>query len=87
VIVLASFLTGRKIFLPVFLLGMIATGVFWARLDEHIPANAIQNFLGPDRVTLRGTVVSLPELKTRGKKTTVSLILRAHSITGKKGKR
>ncbi len=86
-IALLCFLTGRKIFLPAFLLGMIAAGVFWARLDEHAPSNAIQNFSGPESVTLRGTVVSLPELKARGKKATASLTLKAHTITRKKGKR
>ncbi|NCC59200.1 MAG: DUF4131 domain-containing protein, partial [Synergistales bacterium] len=80
-IVLLCFLAERKIFLPVFFLGLMASGVLWMRLDGHVPANVVQNFAGPERVTLRGVVDTLPEMKTRGKKTTVSLVLKAKSIS------
>ncbi len=86
-IVLLCFLPGRRTFLSVFLLCMASAGILWARLDARIPATAIQNFSGPERVTLRGVVKCLPEVKTRGKKATVSLVLKAHSITRPKGKR
>ncbi len=60
---------------------MVCTGILWARLDAYIPSNAVQNFAGDARLTLRGVVASLPEAKARGKKVTVSLVLKARSIT------
>ena len=80
-IVLLWFLRGRRYFLALFVLLLGCSGVLWARLDAYVPANAIQNFTGPGRVTLRGIVDALPEAKTHGKKTTVSLVLKARSIT------
>lgn len=85
-IILLCFLTRKKIFLPVFLLCMASAGIFWARLDAQIPANEVRNFAGAERITLRGVVDSLPEVKTHGKKTTVSLVLKAHSIIHREGK-
>jgi competence protein ComEC len=75
------FLRSKRSFLPLFVILLICAGILWARLDAHIPANAIQNYVGPERITLRGVVATLPEVKARGKKTTVSLVLNAHSIT------
>jgi len=75
------FLRGKKIFLPVFVVAVICAGILWARLDAYIPSNAVQNFTGDARMTLRGVVDSLPEAKVRGKKMTVSLVLKARSIT------
>ena len=80
-IVLLWFLRGRRFFLPIFVLALGCAGVLWARLDAHVAACAIQNFAGSGRVTLRGVVNSLPEVKTHGKKVTVSFVLGARSIT------
>ncbi|MFA5168010.1 MAG: ComEC/Rec2 family competence protein [Candidatus Omnitrophota bacterium] len=80
-IVVLWFLRGRRLFLPLFILCLGCAGILWARLDAHVPANAIQNFTGPERITLRGVVDSLPERKTLGKKTTISLVLKARSVT------
>lgn len=84
-IVLLFFLRGRKLFLVHFVLLLGCSGILWARLDAYVPANAVQNFASSERMTLRGVVSSLPEIKIRGKKTTVSLILKAHSITRQEG--
>ncbi len=152
-IVALWFLRGRKCFLVLFVILLGCGGILWARLDAHIPTNAIQNFCstssvggspsedgfrqsrvtessrGPhtdpwlrnghggrpddphgkrtksldanlypaklrdpwagteERITLRGVVDTLPEVKTRGKKTTVSLVLKARSITRQEGGR
>jgi competence protein ComEC len=86
-IVLLWFLRGRRWFLPIFVLLLGCLGVLWARLDTYIPTNAVQNFAVPERVTLLGVVNSLPEMKTHGKKKTVSFVLAAHSITKKEGGR
>ncbi len=80
-IILLWFLRGRRLFLPLFILCLGCAGYLWARLDAHVPADAIQNYVGPERITLRGVVDSLPEMKTRGKKNTVSLVLQARSIS------
>jgi competence protein ComEC len=74
-------LRGRRLFLPLFVILLGCAGFLWARLDAHVPANAIQNYVGPERITLRGVVDTLPEIKTRGQKNTVSLVLKARSIT------
>jgi len=84
-VLLLWFLRGCRFFLPLFILLLGCAGFLWARLDVYVPANAVENFISSDRVTLRGTVVSLPEMKTRGRKTTVSLVLKARSITTQEG--
>jgi competence protein ComEC len=86
-IVVLWFLRGRRPFLPLFILCLGCAGILWARLDAHVPANAIQNFTSSDRITLRGTVDTLPEMKIRGKKTTVSLVLKAKSISRQENSR
>ena len=86
-IVLLWFLRGHRVFLPFLILCLGCAGILWAGLDAFVPANAVQNFTGPERVILRGVVDSLPEMKTRGKKKTVSLVLAARSITREEGGR
>lgn len=80
-LILLWFLRGRRLFLPLFILCLGCAGFLWARLDAHVPANAVQNYTGSERITLRGVVDTLPEMKTRGKKNTVSLVLKARSIS------
>lgn len=46
-----------------------------------MPVNSVENFAGPERVVLRGIADTLTEVKTRSKKTTVSLVLRATFVT------
>ena len=86
-IVALWFLRTRRLFLPLFVILLGCTGVLWARLDAYVPSNAIERFVGTERITLRGVVNALPEIKTRGKKTTVSLVLKACSITQQEGSR
>lgn len=85
--VLLWFLRERRCFLVFFVLLLGCSGVLWARLDACVPPNAVQNFTGPGHLTLRGIVDSLPEVKTRGKKKTVSFVLAARSITKEEGRR
>ena len=80
------FLRGQKCFLAFFILFLGCSGILWARLDAYVPVNAVQNFIAPGRLTLRGIVDTLPEVKARGKKTTVSLVLKARSITSQEGR-
>ncbi|MEI7751010.1 MAG: ComEC/Rec2 family competence protein [Candidatus Omnitrophota bacterium] len=80
-IILLWVFRGRRWFLALLILLLGCTGALWTRLDAYVPPNAIQNFTGPERLTLRGVVDSLPEIKARGKKKTVSLVLSARSIT------
>ncbi|MFA5159748.1 MAG: ComEC/Rec2 family competence protein [Candidatus Omnitrophota bacterium] len=80
-IILLWFLRGRRYFLVLFVLLLGCSGILWARMDAYVPANAVQNFASPRLVTLRGVVNSLPEIKTRGKRKTVSFVLTARSIT------
>ena len=86
-IVLLWFLREKRCFWVLFVLLVGCSGVLWVRLDAYVPANAVQNFTGTERVSLRGVVNSLPEIKTRGKKSTVSLVLKARSITRREGNR
>ena len=86
-IILLWFFRGRKYFLVLFVFLLGCSGFLWARLDAHVPASAVQNFTGPERVTLRGIVDLLPEIKMRGKKKTVSFVLAARSITKEVGGR
>ncbi|HOW59003.1 MAG TPA: ComEC/Rec2 family competence protein [Candidatus Omnitrophota bacterium] len=74
-------LRGRKMFLPVFLLCMGCMGMLASRAENYVPSRAIQNHIGPNRVTVTGIVDSLPEVKTRGKKVSVSFVLAARSVT------
>lgn len=55
--------------------------IIWTRLDACVPVNSVENFAGPERVVLRGIADTLTEVKTRSKKTTVSLVLRATFVT------
>ena len=86
-IILLWFLRPRRCFLAFFVLVVGCSGILWARLDAYVPANAVQNFTGPGRVTLKGIVSSLPEIKSRGKKKTVSFVLSAQSLTQEEGGR
>ncbi|MFH0985268.1 MAG: ComEC/Rec2 family competence protein [Candidatus Omnitrophota bacterium] len=86
-ILLLWFLRGWRYFGPLFVLLLACAGILWAQLDAHVPANAVRNFAGPERITLRGVVSALPEIKTRGKKATVSLVLKARSISRQEGSR
>jgi competence protein ComEC len=86
-IVLLWFLRGKRCFLALFVLLMGFSGVLWARLDAYVPVNAVQNFAGIERVSLKGVVDSLPEIKTRGKRKTVSFVLSVNSITKKENGR
>ncbi|MDD5226114.1 MAG: ComEC/Rec2 family competence protein, partial [Candidatus Omnitrophica bacterium] len=86
-IFLLWFLRERRCFLALFVFLLGCSGILWARLDAYVPPNAVQNFTSPERVTLRGVVDFLPEMKTRGKKSTVSLVLKARSITRQEGSR
>jgi DNA internalization-related competence protein ComEC/Rec2 len=86
-IVLLWLLRGKRCFLALFVLLLGCSGALWASLDAYIPPAAVQNFTGSDRMTLRGVVHSLPEVKKRGKKTAVSLVLEARSITKQEGDR
>jgi len=74
-------LRGTRFFLSLFVLLFGCAGFVWARMDAYVPANAISRYVGPERITLRGVVETLPEMKSRGRKTTVSLVLKSRSIT------
>jgi len=74
-------LRGAKIFLTFFVLVMAFARILWTRLDACVPVNSVENFAGPERVVLRGIADTLPEVKTRSKKTTFSLVLRATFVT------
>jgi len=79
---------GRKISLPLFLVVMASAGSLWAQRDGRQWPDAVWNFAGEERVKLTGVVSSLPELKARGKKVTVSLILTARTLSkNEKGRR
>ncbi|MFH1800035.1 MAG: ComEC/Rec2 family competence protein [Candidatus Omnitrophota bacterium] len=86
-IVLLWFFRGKKCFGVLFVLLVGFSGVLWARLDAYVPVNAVQHFAGTERVSLRGVVDSLPEIKTHGKRKTVSFVLSANSITKKENGR
>lgn len=77
------FLRTRRFFLPLFVIFLGCAGFLWARLDAYVPPSAVQNFTEAECVILRGIVVSLPEAKVHGKKTTVSLVLAARSVSKK----
>lgn len=77
----AWLLRGQKYFPALFILIMGCAGALWTRLDAHTPPDAVQNFAGAGKMILRGTVDSLPEVKTRGQRNTVSFVLKASSIT------
>jgi competence protein ComEC len=85
--VLLWFLRRKRCFLALFVLLMGLSGVLWARLDAYVPANAVQSFAGKERVSLKGVVDSLPEIKTRGKRKTISFVLSVNSITRKENGR
>ena len=75
------FLRGTKFFLPVFILMMSCAGILCSRLDAAVLVRAVQRFVSTERLVLTGRVSSLPEMKTRGKRVSVSLVLDARSIS------
>jgi predicted membrane metal-binding protein len=81
------FLRGRRIFLPLFIFLFACAGFLWARIDARVLDHAVERFAGPGRVVLRGTVDSLPEVRHRGKKVTVSFVLKSRSIVRREGPR
>ena len=80
-ILLLGFLRGTKFFIPFFILSLGCAGILCAKLNAYVSAQAVENFADVQRVKLQGVVNSLPEIKTRGKKVTVSFILDAYSVT------
>lgn len=87
-IALLWFLRGKRIFLPLFVLVMVLLGNLAGGLSSRVPSTAIQHFAGKEKKSLVGTVISLPEMKLRGKRNILSLVLRAKSIHYlEKGKR
>ena len=87
-LVVLWFLRGGKGFLPLFVLLMGCAGILSSRLDAFVPAQAIQRFVSTERLTLTGVVSSLPEMKSRGKRSVISLGLEARSIIrSEKGRR
>jgi len=83
--ILLWILRGSRIFLPLFIFLFACAGFLWARIDARVPDHAVQRFAGTGRIVLRGTVESLPEVKSRGKKITVSFVLKSRSIVRREG--
>lgn len=78
-IVVSWLLRGRNLFLPFFILMMACSGFLCCRLDFYKRADAIEHYIGSHRVGLTGVVASLPNVKTRGRRVTVSFVLSSRS--------
>jgi len=80
-IVSAWLFRGKNFFLIFFVFAMACLGFLSCRLDFHQRADAVEHHAGAGRVTLTGVVRTLPNVKTRGKRITVSLVLSARALS------
>ena len=80
-IVSAWLFRGKIFFLIFFVFAMACLGFLSCRLDFHQRADAVEHHAGAGRVTLTGVVRTLPNVKTRGKRITVSLVLSARALS------
>lgn len=73
---------GHRIFYLLLLAVMIPAGALRSQLDSTRPPHAIENFANSSYwVRLKGEVDAMPEIKLKGKKKTVSLVLNAQEIS------
>lgn len=78
---------GKVYFLPAFVLILFLIGTLHQRLSSHAPESFLDRLAGETRkVRLVGVVASEPELKIKGRKQTLSFILKATEVvTWKEG--
>ena len=74
------FLRGKAFFLPLFLLSLWGIGVLRIQEVSKLPPHHIAYFARGEWVSLEGRVVSLPELKQKGKREISSLVLEAENL-------
>lgn len=78
------FFRGRKIFPFLFALSWFSLGILFAHADRYPLANSIVQSADGKEVLLSGTVEALPEIKTQGRKVSLSFVLEV-SPGNKKG--
>lgn len=74
------FLRGKSLFLPLFLFSLWGIGILRIQQVSRLPLDHISAFAQGDWVSLEGKVVSLPELKEKGKRKIYSFILEARNL-------
>lgn len=74
------FSRGSRWFLPSLTVSMVMLGILYADLAAWRPANAIEHFAQGKWVSLEGVVKTAPEVKTGGKKVTVSFVLESKNL-------
>jgi competence protein ComEC len=74
------FLRGKKLFVPVFILILMAGGMLRIHQARRIPVNDISVFADGRWGSLEGRVISLPEKKEKGKRQIHSFVLEAENL-------
>lgn len=74
---------GRQFFLPLFLLAVMGAGILRIHQVLRIPPHHVLHFAQGDWVSLEGKVVSLPQLKEKGRRKIYSFILEAENLVRK----
>ncbi|MBI3313197.1 MAG: ComEC/Rec2 family competence protein [Candidatus Omnitrophica bacterium] len=71
---------GRKFFLILFSFHLAILGIFYADFDSQKPSQAIEQWVGTDRLSLEGMVKTQPEIKVHGKRRVVSFVLSSKNL-------
>lgn len=74
------FLRGRAFFLPLFLAAMTGVGVLRAGQALERPGHHLVHFADDRWMSLEGRVISLPEVKEKGRRRIVSFVLEAANL-------
>ncbi|MBN1687939.1 MAG: ComEC/Rec2 family competence protein [Candidatus Omnitrophica bacterium] len=76
-------LRGKRFFLPIFMISLCLLGFVRGKMFSWASDPPVESFAGLTRVSLEGIVVSPPEVKSQGKKKTVSFVLDSKNIVRK----
>lgn len=69
------FSRGKRFYLPLFLVVVMATGVLRIKQSAELPSHHVRNFATGQNVALEGRVSSLPEVKEKGRRRIFSFVL------------
>ncbi len=71
---------GRRFFLALLLLALIGVGILRVRQAFQISTHDISNFASGDWTSVEGRVISLPELKEKGRRKIYSFVLESKNL-------
>lgn len=78
------FFRGRPFFIFFFTLSLIGIGMLRARQDSTTPSNNLIHFVQGNWMHLEGKVVSLPEIKEKGRRRIYSFVLQSKNLSQEK---